>query len=299
MPLTDPPGRRLPWDVDGSQVFCYRPSDAYTWEWSVGYKQVLNNDYNDYMGGNDAAGVFRPGAVWNVIYFPGQRDITHLYSYWGGNAIYVPSGASVQGSTDSTAPNNGTWNAITGLTNGSSGGLDPTIARRTSISPVTGAVSGIVALRFGSYWDDGNSFMYEFHIYGVRAAGDTFHQVAFTDSAGNRLTKDFDFGDKARGGTYTWKSPNLYNQTTELYVKNFGSTQANGVTVSKDSLGGTNLPTDISFSTDNVTYGATASLGNIVNGAVAGPVYVRYAPPATRLVGPDAGRIKVAVTSWS
>lgn len=287
----DPPGRRLAYDSDGSVMTIYRLSAGTITEESVANKKTYNDESTGYVVHSGYYGTTHFG-----LYFPGPRDITDIYLGFNPTS-YGYTAPSFDWSSTSTNPLDGTWTnvAFNGLS--TSGSPNPEYR-----SPTGWVASGVRAIRFVTGATGGNGqqiWLTSFHVYGTRAAGDTSRQVAFVDLAGNRFAKDFDFQDRPRGSTYKWKAGTLYNQSSELYVKNFSATEtANNVIVGQEALTGA-MHNNIRISTDDVTYAQTKTFTSIAPGAVAGPIFVRWTPPAGDTLGVQTMRTPVTVGSWT
>lgn len=292
--FSDPPGRRLAYDADGTVVTKYVVSSGAITELSAANKQAMNNESTDTYDVTAAGST----SVHLGLYFPGLRDITDLFFSSGGDGFYGAGSVSgIDYSTDSTNPLDGTWTNI-GYSQDSGGLVVPQY--RTSWSAYV--ASGVKALRvkfsFSSPSTD-HRFVYALNAYGTRSSSDTSRQVGLVTSGGVRFTKDFDFQDRPRGSTYKWKSGTLYNQTSELYVKNFSATEtANTVVVGQEALSG-NMHNNIRISLDDSTYSQTLTAATIAPGASYGPIFVRWTPPSNDTLGVQTMRIPVTVSSWT
>lgn len=290
----DPPGRRLAYDADGSVCTHYNTANGAISELTTGQKQILNNESVD---------SFNMGSTGTVnhtsIYFPGLRDITDLFVSLNSNDSNIGTYQGIDYSVDSTNPLDGTWVNIAFSPLFTWGGLVIPNYRNGFGAYVA---SGVKALRLRASTSGANGAYYPifaWHVYGTRAAGDTSRQVALVDSAGNRFNKDFDFQDRPRGSTYKWKAGTLYNQLSELYVKNFSATEtANTVVVGQEALSG-NMHNNIRISLDDITYTQTLTATTIAPGASYGPIFVRWTPPAGDTLGLQTMRIPVTVGSWT
>jgi len=284
----DPPGRRLAYDADGSVVTHYNVNTGAVTELTLANKQNLNDESGGTVFGPDWGVVVHLG-----FYFPGLRDITNLFHGSSGDTGFQ----GVDYSVDSTNPLDGTWTNLSYSQNAGSAVI-PNYRQNWAAA----VASGVKALRF-RYQTNGSGGSYNAvhsaHIYGKRAAGDTSRQVAFVKADGTRFNKDFDYQDQGRGSIYKWKSGTLFNQTSELYVKNFSATEtANTVVIGQEALSGSML-SNIRVSLDDVTYTTTLTINSIAPGASAGPIFVKWAPPANDILGLQTMRLPVTIGSWS
>lgn len=289
----DPPGRRLAYDADGTVVTAYRTDTGAVVELSTAQKQAMNDEGSGYYA-------FMAGYTNNIVahlgfYFPGPRNITHLFLSY----TYRESGTllGIDWSPDSANPQDGSWTTIS-YTQNASGIVIPNYRS----DPSGFVASGVKALRFRwktASLHGGEARIAALHVYAHRSPTDTSRQVAFCSSSGARIPKDFDFQDRPRGGTYKWKLPNVYNQSTELYVKNYSTTEtANNVVVGQEALTGT-MHNNIRISTDDATYTQTITIPSLAPGAMFGPIFVRWTPPSNDQLGVQTMRIPVTVGSWS
>lgn len=283
------PSNRLALDGDGTIFLKADPSNTIT--------SLTAGDATAVMNENDDSAVFVNSGSWGrfIAIFPRTLDISGLfiqtlyYDVNGGGSWQTPA---VEWSPDTTTGLDGTWSTVSGVTNrhfNVSGAVSP--GYRNAISSVS--LTGVKAIRVnanaGYYSGLG---MQAFHVYG-RPSSTSFDHLEFWDDSGvARLSGSYlDWQDVARNTT-----------ATKIFkVKNMsGSLTAQSVVLSFETLTDT-TPTfsgTHTFSTDNVTYTSTLSLGNLAPGALSPVIYVKKTTPSNAVLGLAAGRIKANISGW-
>jgi hypothetical protein len=283
----DVPAARMPYDIDNTQVVKISETGVIT-ALSGAQMLTLNNESNDEQqigtGGN--------GSYYLAFIFPELRDLAAYYV--NGGVSFVAAAANLETSTDTTNGQDGTWTSRDSAFDYSTSSLYGVDARN---SITTLSVTGIKAMRFKVTVSNTPSYFAfrEIHLYGTIAAGQTPDRLRFWHPTIDQPLSDtpawLDFAEVGQNTTVT----------KQIRVKNNSSTQtAQGVSLSFS------IPTNASptlvgqllLSTDNVTYGATASLGNLTAGTISSVVYVRKATSSTAQLGLDTARIVPAVTGW-
>lgn len=275
----DAPGNRIAYDEDGTQVF-FNLSD-YTGTSNI---DLMNDESNSVPWGAYVGASF----TWFYVtfYFPRLMDI---YGWRGSSYTQccgISGGFSI--STDSTAPDNGTWTSIPGGWNGNGmGGAE----YRNNIQ--SGLHTGVRALKFGfaGYGDMGT---YGVHLYGKPSAGTNVDRLElWHPTLPQRVPPAyFDFGDIARGTT----------TDKQFRVKNLSDTlTANSIALSIDALTDTapSVPGMHFLSDNGTTFNPTLNIGTLFPGQLSAPLTLRQVVPVNAQLSLWAIRVKAIPGTWT
>jgi hypothetical protein len=272
------PAHRLPYDVDGSTVMYRQMDGSIQNDFNLTERQIFNDESGSSLSPIqfNTAGMF-------VITFPEPRDVKGWF-------VADAYGLCTEGawSADSNDGVGGTWNTftVTPQTN-----VQPQY--RSSIVSVNYAGCKAIRWKFNAYV----SSSYPFPIKTVHVYGDYI-------TASDRLQMWHPTLDQAIDGNYfNWQDVHRnYVGTKTFRLKNISSTlTANSITVSAETLtaGTPSHATFHTFSSDDITYGTTASAGTLSPGAISSVLYNKFSIPANAPTGPWAGRIKAIATTWT
>jgi hypothetical protein len=277
----DPPGRRIPWDIDGSQLVRWNNSSLVLQ--TLATMQILNdeNTTNSYQG--------LQGGEFLALIFPAPMQIvayTHQQSGSNGSKL-------IEYSLNTTNGQDGAWSIITGPSNPvGSPGHDYRLHTVTAGMPL----SNVKAVRTRSASGTGEDNIINFHWYGYRSStvGDALMLWHATlDQPFSSIPAAYDKGDLARGS-----GPNI----TSFRVKNCSaSLTANTVALSRDILTDTS-PANIGLVTVRYnagTYGTTAAIGTLGPGAISLVCDAKIDLTSAATPGRMAPRIVATAGSWA
>lgn len=288
MPYPAIQARRMPYDIDGTEVGYRGPHDWATpasliaegiqgWL-SSGEKGNLNSDVRlqSWAIGNTS------GVAW-WFFFPELREITHMAIE---NTADQASGNSylLQGSANTTNGLDGTWE--TAIATIPTSNVFDADAWRDNIFAVS--FSGPVkCVRYARSTGPGgnNASISLIHLYGRKAAGETPDDIIFTDGDGNERTSLTDWEDQPEGTT----------EISSFKLKNTSTTKiANAVNL---QLNHTDFM--ISLSEDG-PWASVIDITSIAANSLSATIYVRnkLGPPLLAL-GPKQARCIVTVGSWT
>jgi len=273
-----PPGRRIPYDTDGSVVQIKFASIATPLQ-ATGPEMALLNSETDYRWPKSNDGALDE---WNdvSILFPELRNLKGVFvsssTYHGGDrwgAAYT--------SVDTTNGLDGTW--------------DQVVAQLPDVHGATGYrdnieifnAVGVIGLKL--QWRRYIGEVGNIHIYGSPNAAATTDRLEFMDPSDDEAFDPLlDYEDLPRGTT----------TITEMDVKNLSSTlTAVDVDLTVQALTGTS-DAWYTFSDDGVTYTASLELGDIVPGADV-HVWLKQVIPLTAVLGLESARIRAEPTQWT
>lgn len=277
MPLPAPPGRRIAYDVDGTQILQKKDSAPSPIVLSAAHTLVINNEDSNGISPEDDWGWGQTESGWVYCLFAEPKDIDGVFISW----IVESFGAlnELEGSTDTTTGVDGTWNTIiANLTDSLASDL-----YRTDIDSVTEI--GLVGMRFRVTNWPGTPF-HNWHIYGQPGTAADDDRLVFLDPTTEPDVLQ-DWGDKAQG--------QLTKQ--QFAVKNTADTEtAEDITIAVEGFTG---PSDtwIEFSVDDSVYTASLAIGDLVAGADT-TFWVRQDIPQGAALGQQAARIYAEAASW-
>lgn len=263
----DPPGLRMAFDRDGSDVVTHNGSAAPT--------SLVQADRQKINDESMTADVSLPsGQNYLAIIFPNLRDLVALGARFGDAGTYT-----VETSTDTTNGLDGTWTTLSGASSNTA--FDPSgVGHRTTWRALS--ASAIKAVRFTVSGLGADRKVYGVHLYGSIAAGETPDRLVFTDPLGNPLTAAFfDWGDVPRGSSADKAFKVKNNSTTKT---------ATTVTVSIDALTDPtpSVAAQYYLSLDGVTFSASLSIPSIAPGASVDVTLRRVTPSSAQLSVWDA-----------
>ncbi|AHM55902.1 hypothetical protein EAL2_c06000 [Peptoclostridium acidaminophilum DSM 3953] len=284
MPYPVIPSRRIPYDIDGTEVGHRRTGISNSFSagvatWATSAQKIqLQNQLNiapfiqSYGYGNRDSDAF-----W--FFFPELREITHIaFVHFD---IDSPS-ITLQGSANSTNGIDGTWETPV---------WSPLVstradAWRNDILPLS--FSGPIKIfRINLYDGSGDvNVLNSIHLYGFKYSGETPDDILFVD-AGTvaELTALTDWGDRPEGTT----------QFRQVKVKNASSSKtANNINLQLNH-------TDFLMSWNSGGPWTTVlDITSLGAGAESSPIYLKneLGPPLL-ILGPKDGRIIASVGSWT
>lgn len=274
-------GRRMPYDIDGTEVGWRNGMDANSLE-TNGVYSWLDSASKGNLNKGDRSQAW--GTGWNSsqafwFFFPETREITHLATQQGADAI-GPVTLRIAGSNDTTNGVDGTWESAVFNYPGRDTGID---LWRKSVFAVSfsGPIKVLRVVCVQDNWYDDS--IHGIHIYGMKASGQTPDDVIFCSSDGTEYTSLKDWGDSPEGTT----------AYSVFYLKNTSSKTANGVNLQLNHA-------DFAISTDQATWQAVIDIANLSPGAISQPIYTRrlLQPPLLTL-GPKAARAILTIASFT
>lgn len=288
----DPPNRRMAYDEDGSLVV-YLETNGDITQTSGAQRIALNDEDSIQTHNNGLFGVVGP---YIVMIFPELRDISHSYRNLDPSGGRTSMGFNYEVSANTTNGLDGTWTTSAPFTAWAES-TSPNF-RGDNLTIVGSSGSKGIKHHMGNGATYSAASWRQWHIYGVKSAGQTPHRIDFCDSGGNELLIDFDYGDQPRSSDRTWGPSTTYNQSSALYLKNRSSTkQATEVNVTFEVLA-TDFNNFLGLSKDNITFGTTINYTTINPQQVVGPIYVKHSPTIAAALGVKAARLQVAVGTW-
>jgi len=277
--------RRMPYDIDGTVV---GSNGAGGNSFATGITTWFTSgdliEYND----EDLTNVrtmyyYGEGWAW-WMFFPEKREIEAMCMLFQAESVTIV----LEGSNDTTNGMDGTWNAATfpnGNPNISCGGdVD---AWRTNIKAVSFSTS-YKAIRFrGSFGAHGNGYLFGFHFYGRKAAGETPDDILVLDNeleTPAEFTALKDWGDRPEGTTVI----------NSIRLKNDSATKvANNINIQLNNA-------DYLISWDQVSWSATLDIASLSVGSVSSPIYIKQSlDPPLLILGARAARLNITVGSWA
>lgn len=286
MPYPAAPGKRMAYDRDGSAGGWWATGSSIV-SMSGADLQNLNNEASDNL--NSPVSSSGPGTIAAFIIFPELRDIVGWFIRGSGQFGLTP--ANFQWSANTTTGLDGTWTDITANWGPLSSSVNPDY--RTSINTVS--LTGVKGVRMLGTAASGSTILEPFalHLYGGPSSGQNPDSLRIWQPVKNaEVTGVLDEGDIARGtsNTLTFR---VHNQS--------GTKTAHSVTISAEALtdASTSLLGQYLFSTDNITYASSLSLGDLGPGATTAVLYVRDNVDPAAALGPWAARIVASASSFS
>ena len=281
---------RIEYDLDGTLIYYHSGSFTYpdplTTLFSNAQLRQLNDSNNvDVVisGGANSVQKF-------MIVFAEPMTITGYYL--GAHCTGGGAAAWINYSTNSTNGVDGTW-LSTGWTYFNSG--DPNYMKNNVLATNLTNVKYIIG-----YWQTGASSspstsLRNIQIYGYPTAGKPTRRLEFwhptTDAEASAAL--FDYAEQPQGATVG----------KTFRVKNMSATEtANAIVVSagevmKDAT--PTLATQVSVSTDDITYTSTINIGNLAPGAISPVLYHRWAIPSNAQFLLQSLRVSAIAGSWT
>ena len=278
------PSRRMPYDIDGTEVGHIRTglnlsfnSGVESWATSAQKTQLQNQGniapfIRSYGYGNTDSDAF-----W--FFFPEVRELTHIG--FTHSEIDTPT-ITIQGSTDSTNGIDGTWETPVWVVTVS----DRADAWRSDVMALS--FSGPVKVLRINFYDGGAdmNILNSIHLYGFKFAGETPDDILFVDAeTGAELTSLIDWGDRPEGTT----------EFRQVKVKNASTTKtANSINLQLNH-------TDFLMSWNSGGPWTTVlDITSLGAGAESGIIYLKneLGPPLL-ILGPKDARMIATVGSWT
>lgn len=267
--------RRIPYDIDGTEVGYNRSLDFYggivSW-CSSAIKAQIN------LGGYKLA-----RSAW--FFFPEKMEIEAVYVSVVKDYIYDPRAVGIQGSNDTTNGLDGTWEQAIIVGTWYEVDTSPE-GFRTKIGSVSfSEPKRAIRINASTSPDGTQGALNIVHLYGRKAMEGTPNDILICDTNGNELTKLMDWGDR----------PEATEQMKSIKLKNASTTKtANGVNLQLN-----HADFGMSFNVAG-SWTATLDIANIPPNGLSEPIYIKNTvglPPQT--LGPKAGRLIVGVGSWT
>jgi hypothetical protein len=263
----DVPGQRFAYHLDGTKIYLLDDSNVLTDITSIA--ATINDEDADYAN----VGIGRI-----IFLFPEKRNLSGYYfdGYFQGTNLYV--------SSDTTTLLDGTWTSIANPWIANNVG-DPLPEYRQNINPIT--AGSVKALKFTN--SPGNGYrIYSIHLYGSIAATENPDRLIFWNATLDQATDGpyFDWGDVVQGQSYT-KTFRIKNNSSSKTAQSIGL-----------SAGAETFGMAVQFSTDNVTYTPTLTIGDLAPGAISSTVYVKRSVPASEPLQLQVCRFKASAGSW-
>lgn len=274
----DVPNNRIAYDLDGTQLVESR--DGTTIFADHTGTAVMNNLNSETT--STVLSVPNNTTSRLMLIFPVPMNITGIFRGHTGN---IGGGSPASYSTDTTNGVDGTW---TGFTNPTLTYSIQTFRQNitaVSLSNVKG-IRGQITLGASSSVGFG-----PVHIYGRPAS--LSNRLEFWDpSASNRVAANyFDLAEVPRGSTII-KTFRIKNLSTTL--------QANSVNITSNALtGGTTWTSNMTFSSDGITYTSSLNIGNLAADAISGTLYVKLVVPSNGTLSLAWVRANAAASSWT
>lgn len=285
-----PAGQRMQYDRDGSAVFYFQTGGGVTTvtQMTAAQSRKLNGELiADMLIGTGAGPYFQSfSPTYLGIIFPNLRDIAGYFFSYIGHPGNISSG-NFQTSTNSTTGADGTWTTAEAMASVTPIAQD---SYRSSIHAVS--VAGVKAIRWQCNFPNDLS-QCQVHVYGTHSAGSNPDSLRIWQPVTNaELTTVLDWGDIPRGTT----------TTMTFRVKNLSATKkAWGITVSEEILtdAAPSLASQFQFSTDNVNFFSSISIGDLAPGAISPVLYVRDSVASGAQLAVWALRMVATPTSFS
>ncbi len=266
---TDVPGNRFAYHLDGTAIYI------------IDSTNTLTNITSGAASFNDEDGDYPQYSGQSFLFiFPELRNLSGYYF----NDMWGVGPQSLQFSSDTTTGLDGTWTTIVNpWARDMTGGTLPSY--RTKINPVSaGSVKGL-KFNFGS----SGIRPANIHLYGDIPSSSNPDRLIFWEPVNNNATGGswFDWGDLVQGTS----------QTKTFRIKNNSGTKtANSILL---TAGTETFAMSVDFSSDDITYTPSLSLGDLAPGAVTGVLYVRRTVPASEPLRMQAAYFKAAASSWT
>jgi hypothetical protein len=302
---TDPPGRRLAYDQDGTVVLYVNQAGADIYELDQADREAMNDESSTtyFSAGNNGMGVSDSYDI--VFLFPERRNLTHMYAVIEREIAPQghPVGDGIYWSDDTTNGVDGTWTLAHSewTTNANSGLIGARPEHREELESIS--ISSATAVKFtitsSNRGFGSDNILYALHLYGMKAAGETPHRIDFVVPGGSELTQDFDYGDQARGSSAIWNAEDGYNIGAALALRNRSPDMvAQNVIVTVQALT-FDMNTRIRFSTDNgASWLTQIEYPEIQPLAITGHLWVRHEIEEDAALGLYVSRLKIDVGSW-
>lgn len=289
----DVPGRRIPWDRDGSLLAGYSyDATSFGGVFSAAQRQAVNDEATGFSDSPIHSGNFSTGAAYVVI-FPRHYDIVGWYLGFVGNM--TAKDPLLEWSANTTNGIDGTWAGPLQLSAGSTGlNTDTVVRMRQNIATAGAPLSNAKAMRFRfrdlSAFGDGACSSW--HIYGTPV--DTTRLAIWHPTLDQEHgAAYFDWGDTPRGTTFD----------RDFRVKNLDPVRtANGIVVSREALSlvSPSQVTQHMLSADaGASFQTSLSIGALAPGAISSVLRVRNTVDAAAALGLAWLRLVAAAASFT
>lgn len=280
-----PPAPRLHYSKDGTVVIAHNLTVSLSANLSQAHMDTIDDeDTADFFQYNQAISYTANGShtKYLTFLFPELRNLSGIFTQAGN----ITATQALQYSTDTTTGLDGTWSTAIAASNwiGALNLLSMNQGMRTSITALS--LSNIKGLRIQNHDSGSFTFFYAVHLYGTKAsnAGLSYRHPTLDQPL---EVGDMDFGDVARGQTYT----------KTFRVKNNHATQtANGVIVSSTDVTGTGA---WQFSIGGGGYQTSLDIGDLAAGVTSGVITCRRIVPGGETIRVQHGRLAAVPTSWT
>lgn len=281
----DFPSRRIPYEADGTVVY-WRSYSSIPFTSVANLVSSTDADKLNQVDGTTLGFNGISGNVWEFM-FPEKRDIFATFADFSTTNSNV---YQVSTSVDTTNLYDGTWVARTAQTQG--GGVFANW--RTATRSET--LSGIKAIGIQGYKSSFSSpddcTVYNIHLYGMIASGETPDRLLFLDDA-----TGLEFGKSTAPVTMDWGNKSL--DTTNVWqfkLKNNSATYASTATTLSVSDSDRGSSAWYAYSTDGSTYSAPLNIGTIAISATSGTLYARQVIPVGATSGNHLALTRVTRT---
>lgn len=278
---SDVPAPRMAYDNDGTQVYHSNLVAAPT--------QVTGaalTSFNDETSGTGVA-----TSNWVILIFPQLRNVSGILFRQGsvGGAT-----CTVQYSADTTNGNDGIWTtASAALPMAFTGGTE----HRTGIASVS--ITNTKAIRLHSNNIGGDNNIYNLHVYGNIAVGETpdrlrpWHPTLDEPLDDNNASDGawLDWGDVTRG-TSADKTFRIKNNSASLTANNISMT-TQVLTDTAPTIG-----PQITYS-DGGAFATSINIASLAPGAISSVVTVRRTTPINAVLSVWAWRTNIDAGSWT
>lgn len=290
----DVPDARIPYDVNGTQI--YRINGHVPALVSGSNPTKLNSEFGDNLGGpnNGPSGNLEDSAGDSInglmFLFPQTMDIAAIWvaSSWGVASFDVYTSVDTTNGVDGTWVQRSNNHVPDGIT------VSPNYRNDIFAIPATGVIAvKITDVQGGST----GRFLCNVHLYGHPSASSdrlefwhpTLNQPLYSTPA------FLDWAEVARG---TVTPP-----TKDVRIKNLASLlTANSIVVSYETLTDNTdqFENAHALSTDaGATYAPTVNIGALSPGSISGLIRIKYEPLITDELSLHAGRLKTVTGSWT
>ncbi len=282
----DAPTQRIPYDLDGSQVFRI---DENTGDFEDNYNSTTREDLNNEHSSRNisATGVFN--GLFTQWLFTEPHDLFGSWASGDGDGAIENFFVTVSYSQDTRSWNTGTW-VDTGTDFNVCSQMWDTW--REEIQPFSASSAwGFRGLSFGKGGlEFTGKILRQVHIYGAPTDAEIPDRVILLDKDTSLELNLYDWGFLARGEV----------KTKEIQVKNnSASLTANTIGLGLDSLNSHDPALWHNF----VELGSSStsiSIGSLAPGATyANDITLRVDTPSTAGMGPFTNRVTVGIASWS
>lgn len=285
----DVPGRRIPYDRDGTIGLAYNSTDGNYQLWTTGQLQALNNEATSGLSsdGLDTANNNSDVRYYTLI-FPALMDIAGWYINVNTTSGWTRLG--IETSADTTNGIDGIWTSRVG--SGfpvSTTGVIPTY--RSEINAVSWAGVKAIRIQWTSFSGGGPPAWSAIHYYGSLSAAAPrlalWHPTLDQEVTGAY----FDWGDV----------PTSTSATRDFRVKNLSTTQtAQSVGLTMEALYDTS-PTVVgqhTFSPDGTTFTSTLNIGSLAPSAISSVLTLKRTTPSNASLSLWAARIIALPGAW-